>query len=82
MTSNTRNTAEAQFAKLRRVEDARNAMSQYRQEQAAIDEKTARLRAARLAREAEAGPTAGHQEQKKDAARPAAKPRRKTAAAR
>ncbi len=45
--------ANAQFKKLQRAADGRKAMSEYETEVAAIAAKTARLRAARLAKEAE-----------------------------
>jgi len=43
--------ADAQFKKLQRVADGKQAMSEYQAEQAAINERTARLKAERLARE-------------------------------
>ena len=45
--------ADAQFKKVQRAEDGRKAMAEYEAERIAIREKTARLRALRLAREAE-----------------------------
>jgi hypothetical protein len=45
--------ANAQFKKLQRAADGRKAMSEYETEVAAIAAKTARLRALRLAKEAE-----------------------------
>ena len=46
--------ANAQFAKLQRAVDGKKAMSDYEAEAAAVRAKTERLRAARLARDAEA----------------------------
>jgi len=45
--------AQKQFAKLQRAEDGKRAMSDYEAEAAAVRAKTARLRALRLARDAE-----------------------------
>ena len=45
--------ATAQFAKMQRAEDGKKAMSDYQAEAAAVAAKTARLKAARLAKEAE-----------------------------
>jgi hypothetical protein len=45
--------AQAQFAKVQRANDAKKAMSDYEAEAEAVRVKTARLRALRLAREAE-----------------------------
>ena len=46
-------TAQAQFAKLQRANDAKQAMADYESEAVATRAKTARLRALRLARDAE-----------------------------
>ena len=57
----SKDDAQKQFAKLQRAEDGKKAMSEYEAEGAAMREKTARLRALRLARDAEiaaAPPTA------------------------
>ena len=48
-----KNTAQAQFAKLQRANDAKQAMADYEAEAVATRVKTARLRALRLARDAE-----------------------------
>jgi hypothetical protein len=48
-----KNLAQAQFAKLQRANDAKQAMAEYESEAVAMRVKTARLRALRLAREAE-----------------------------
>ena len=48
-----KNLAQAQFAKLQRANDAKLAMSEYEAEAEALRARTARLRAERLAREAE-----------------------------
>jgi hypothetical protein len=45
--------ADAQFKKLQRAEDGKKAMAEYEAEQVAVRAKTERLRALRLAREAE-----------------------------
>ena len=45
--------ADAQFKKMQRAEDGRKAMAEYESEQAAVRAKTERLRALRLARDAE-----------------------------
>ena len=45
--------ADAQFAKLQRAEDGKKAMSEYEAERVAVRAKTERLKALRLAREAE-----------------------------
>lgn len=58
MTSNLRDVAESRFAALTRRE--KDAMTQVEADHLAITEKTARLRAQRLAREAET--TANHTE--------------------
>jgi hypothetical protein len=50
--SKVRDRAEAEFRKKAQAEDGRAAASEYRAEAIAIREKTARLRAARLAKEA------------------------------
>jgi hypothetical protein len=49
-------TADAQFKKLQRAADGKRAMSEYEAEQAAGYARTAKLKAARLAREAAAPP--------------------------
>jgi multidrug efflux pump subunit AcrA (membrane-fusion protein) len=49
----TPHRSDAQLKKLQRVEDGRKAMAEYEAEQAAVRAKTERLRALRLAREAE-----------------------------
>ncbi len=59
------NVAQAQFAKLQRANDAKQAMAEYEAEAVAVRAKTARLRALRLARDAEVAAAA--------AAAPAAK---------
>jgi hypothetical protein len=48
-------TANAQFMKLQRAEDGKKAMSEYETAAAALRAKTVRLRALRLAKEAEEG---------------------------
>lgn len=48
-----KNLAQAQFAKLQRANDAKQAMADYEAEAVALRAKTARLRALRLARDAE-----------------------------
>lgn len=54
LTDHTRiDRSEAQLKKLQRAEDGRKAMAEYEAEQAAVRAKTERLRALRLAREAE-----------------------------
>ena len=54
MTDHTRiHRSDAQLKKLQRAEDGRKAMAEYEAEQAAVRAKTERLRALRLAREAE-----------------------------
>jgi hypothetical protein len=65
------NLAQAQFAKLQRANDAKQAMADYEADVVAVRAKTARLRALRLARDADLAAAA--------AAAPAAK---KTKAAR
>jgi hypothetical protein len=50
--------AQKQFAKLQRAEDGKKAMSEYEAEAAAVRAKTARLRALRLARDADLAATA------------------------
>ena len=47
------NRADAQFKKMQRAEDGKKAMAEYEAEQVAIRAKTERLRALRLARDAE-----------------------------
>lgn len=61
--------AQAQFDKVQRANDAKKAMADYEAEAAAMRAKTARLRALRLARDAELA-----------AAAPAAAPKKKPAA--
>ncbi len=54
MAENSRkDVAQAQFAKLQRADDAKRAMADYEAAAVAMRAKTARLRALRLAREAE-----------------------------
>ncbi len=54
MAENTKkDVAQAQFDKLQRANDAKKAMADYEAEAAAMRAKTARLRALRLARDAE-----------------------------
>ena len=53
MADQKNDAANAQFKKLQRAADGRKAMSEYETEVAAIAAKTARLRALRLAKEAE-----------------------------
>jgi hypothetical protein len=48
-----KNLAQAQFAKLQRANDAKQAMADYEAEAVAMRAKTARLRALRLARDAD-----------------------------
>ena len=48
-----KNQAEAQFRKTQRAEDGRKAMSEYEADAAAVRVKTAKLRALRLAHEAQ-----------------------------
>ena len=48
-----KNQAEAQFRKMQRAEDGKKAMSEYEAGVAAVRAKTAKLKALRLAREAE-----------------------------
>jgi hypothetical protein len=48
-----KDVAQAQFAKLQRASDAKQAMADYEAEAIAMRAKTARLRALRLARDAE-----------------------------
>lgn len=50
--SSKKSRADAQFAKLQRDADGKKAMSEYEAERIAVREKTARLRALRLAKEA------------------------------
>jgi hypothetical protein len=50
--------ADAQFKKLQKAEDGKKAMSEYEAEQAAVRAKTERLKALRLARDAEAAAAA------------------------
>ena len=56
MADTSRNDASAKFAKLQRADDAKKAMSEYETQAAATRQKTARLRALRLARDAAAPP--------------------------
>lgn len=54
MAANSRkNVAQAQFARLQRANDAKKAMADYEAEAVAMRAKTARLRALRLARDAD-----------------------------
>lgn len=53
MADQRNDAASSQFKKLQRAADGKKAMSEYESEAAAIAAKTARLRAARLAKEAE-----------------------------
>jgi hypothetical protein len=62
--------AQKQFAKLQRAEDGKKAMSDYEAEAAAVRAKTARLRALRLARDADVAATAAAAPAKKKAAKP------------
>ncbi len=52
MDQSRKTVADAQFRKLQRAQDGKKAMSEYEAEQAAVRVKTARLKAARLAKEA------------------------------
>jgi hypothetical protein len=52
-TRSKKDDATAQFAKLQRAEDGKKAMSEYEADAIAVRSKTARLRALRLARDAE-----------------------------
>ena len=61
--------SEAQLKKLQRAEDGRKAMAEYEAEQAAIRAKTERLRALRLAREAEAAKSESRQAIRKKVAK-------------
>jgi hypothetical protein len=56
MADTSRHDASAKFAKLQRADDAKKAMSEYETQAAATRQKTARLRALRLARDAAAPP--------------------------
>ena len=70
----SKDDAQKQFARLQRAEDGRRAMSDHEADAAAVRAKTVRLRALRLARDADlaaAAPPAPAK--KKTAARPAAK---------
>jgi hypothetical protein len=51
--NSTKDVAQAQFAKLQRANDAKQAVADYEAEAVALRAKTARLRALRLARDAE-----------------------------
>jgi hypothetical protein len=51
--NSAKNPAQAQFAKLQRANEARQAMAEYEAEAIAMRARTARLRALRLARDAE-----------------------------
>jgi hypothetical protein len=73
--------ANAQFKKLQRAADGKKAMSEYETEAAAIAAKTARLRALRLAKEAEDAKNAPPPVVKKASAKKTAKSKTKTAAA-
>lgn len=64
--NSTKNLAQAQFAKLQRASDAKQAMAEYEADAVAMRVKTARLRELRLARDAELAAAA--------AAAPAPKP--------
>ena len=69
----SKDNAQRQFAKLQRADDAKRAVADYEAEAAALRAKTARLKALRLARDAEiaaAAPPAAP-EKKKKAAKPA-----------
>ena len=66
------NRADAQFAKLRRAEDGKKAMSEYEAERAAVRVKTERLKALRLARDAELGAAAAAAPAKPSATKKAA----------
>jgi hypothetical protein len=61
--------SEAQLKKLQRAEDGRKAMAEYEAEQAAIRAKTERLRALRLAREAEVAKSESRQAIRKKVAK-------------
>jgi hypothetical protein len=64
--------AQAQFAKLQRANDAKQAMFEYEAEAAAVRARTAQLRALRLARDAELAAAAAAAPAKKAAKRKAA----------
>jgi hypothetical protein len=64
-----RDGAQAQFAKLQRDNDAKKAMSDYEAAAAAMRAKTERLRALRLARDAELAATAAAAPAKKKTAK-------------
>ena len=81
--------ADAQFKKIQRAEDGKKAMAEYEAERAAIAAKTERLRALRLARDAEleaaalVAPVVAPKLKKRVAAgtdKPVTKPARKTRA--
>jgi len=61
--------SEAQLKKLQRAEDGRKAMAEYEAEQAALRAKTERLRALRLAREAEVAKSESRQAIRKKVAK-------------
>ncbi len=60
---------QAQFAKLQRANDAKQAMSEYEAEAQALRARTAQLRALRLARDAELAAAAAAAPKKKPAAK-------------
>ena len=66
--SDRKDDAQKQFAKLQRAEDGKKAMAEYEAEAVALRAKTARLRALRLAREAEVAAAAPVAPVKKKAA--------------
>jgi hypothetical protein len=57
--------AQVQFAKLQRANDAKQAMSEYEAEAEALRDRTAKLRALRLARDAELAAAAAAAPEKK-----------------
>lgn len=61
--------SEAQLKKLQRAEDGRKAMAEYEAEQVAVRARTDRLRALRLAREAELAKSEPRQATRKTAAK-------------
>ena len=66
--SDRKDDAQKQFAKLQRAEDGKKAMAEYEAEAVALRAKTARLRALRMARDAEVAATAPPAPAKKKAA--------------
>jgi len=64
-----KDVAQAQFAKLQRANDAKQAVADYEAEAVALRAKTARLRALRLARDAEVAAAAPAAPAKKKAAK-------------